>query len=118
MRQGVLEVEVNLGLHVARADDRFVIINGQRADPPHFAAAAHHGDVQSLEFVDLWLGRRLEIRCDPPWSVKRAPIETVSLSEAGVERVFQGVELRFTAAVVTEPGRPFHGAFRLTSSSA
>jgi hypothetical protein len=37
----------------------------------------------------------------------------VSLSEAGAERVFQGVEARFGLAVALEPGKPWHARFRV-----
>jgi hypothetical protein len=39
-RMAMLTVELNLGLHVPNAPDRYVEINGARAEPPHFAARA------------------------------------------------------------------------------
>jgi hypothetical protein len=53
-RQGTLEVEINLGLHVPNADDRWVEIDGRRADPSHFAARARHDGVTRAAFVDAW----------------------------------------------------------------
>ncbi len=94
-RGGSLVVELNLGLHVPHADDRFVEVDGHRAEPPHFAARATHENVTRLAFVDQWAKRRLAIETDRAAQVTRAPIETVSLSESGAERVFQGVEVRF-----------------------
>ncbi|TMQ73472.1 MAG: DUF1926 domain-containing protein [Candidatus Eisenbacteria bacterium] len=112
-RQGLLTVEVNLGLHVPDAPDRFVEIEGVPATPPNFAARAHHAAVRRLAFVDQWAGLRLELWTDRPATVDRAPIETVSLSEAGAERVFQGIEVRFGLAATLEPGQPWRVHFRL-----
>jgi alpha-amylase len=112
-RQGVLEVTLNLGLHVRDADDRWVEVNGRRADPPHWGAHAEHSDVTRLGFVDAWAGRRLDVSLDRPAALARAPIETVSLSEAGAEGVFQGVEARLRFAVTLVEAQPWSVTFRL-----
>ena len=61
---------------------------------------------------------RLEVWADRPAIVDRAPIETVSLSEAGAERVFQGIEVRFGLAVALEAGQPWRARFRLAPGRA
>jgi alpha-amylase len=117
-RHGTLTVELNLGLHVPQAEDRFVEVEGVRAKPPHFAARARHERVRRVAFVDGWADRRLEIALDREATLERAPIETVSLSEDGAERVFQGVEARFTFSVVLEPGTHWTVRFRLSPGAA
>ena len=117
-RHGQLTVVLNLGLHVARADDRFVEIGGARAEPAHFAARARHERVERSAFVDRWAGRSLTLTTDREAQLERAPIETVSLSEQGAERGFQGLELRYTFAVSLEPGRPWRLGFRLATGDA
>jgi alpha-amylase len=117
-RQGALEVELNLGFHVPRAADRFVELDGQPDDPPHLGAQSARDGVRTTSFVDAWADRRLTIAIDPPCDFRRAPIETVSLSEGGAERVFQGVEARYRVALGLEPGRPARVRFRLTLSAA
>jgi alpha-amylase len=112
-RLGRLGVELNLGLHVADAPDRYVEIEGERATPPHFAARVRHPVMSRAAFVDEWALRRLDIWLDRKASLERAPIETVSLSEAGAERVFQGIELRYGFAVALERGKPWRVRFRL-----
>lgn len=112
-RLGRLDVEMNLGLHVAEAPDRYVEVEGVRATPPHFAARTRHPVLSRAAFVDEWAGRRLDLWLDRKASLERAPIETVSLSEAGAERVFQGLELRFGFAVALERGKPWRVRFRL-----
>jgi alpha-amylase len=115
-RLGRLEIEMNLGLHVPQADDRFVEVDGTRADPPHFAARARHEAVARMAYVDLWAVRRLDVWFDRKCSVDRAPIETVSQSEAGAERVFQGIEVRHSFAVALEAGKPWRLHVRLAPS--
>lgn len=117
-RHGRLEVQLNLGLHVPHADDRYVTVNGRRADPPHFAAVVAHADVRAARFVDAWADRALAIAVDRPATLARAPIETVSLSEAGAERVFQGVETTWGFPVALAPGEPWRVTFRLEPGSA
>jgi hypothetical protein len=112
-RRGALAVTLDLGLHVPHADDRWVEIEGRRAEPPHWGAAARHDDVGQAAFVDGWAGRRLELRADRRGALAREPIETVSLSEEGAERVFQGLELVWRFDVSLEPGQPWRLAFSL-----
>src|SRR5262249_14052333 len=117
-RRGELTVTLNLGLHVPRADDRFVEIDGARAEPSYFGAAARHERVERSAFVDRWAGRQLELTTDREAALERSPIETVSLSEQGAERVFQGLELRHTFPVSLDPGRPWRLRFRLAAAAA
>lgn len=117
-RQGQLTVELNLGLHVPEAPDRFVEVEGERAQPPHFAATARHEGVSRVAFVDAWADRRLDLWVDRRATLERAPIESVSLSEAGAERVFQGVEVRVGLAVALEPGQPWRARFRVAPGQA
>jgi len=117
-RRGALTVTLNLGLHVPRADDRFVEIGGARAEPAHFGARARHEGVERSAFVDRWADVRVDVGTDRPATLERAPIETVSLSEQGAERVFQGLELRYTFAAALEPSVPWRLTFRLAARSA
>jgi len=117
-RQGALEIELNLGLHVARAADRFVELDGRHDDPPEFGARSSREGVAVTAFVDAWADRRLTVAIDPRCDFRRAPIETVSLSEGGAERVFQGVEARYRVPLALEPGRPARVRVRLTLAAA
>jgi len=117
-RRGELTVEINLGLHVPQADDRFVELDGERASSPQFGARARHEGVAQSAFVDRWAGRRIDLWTDRRAALERAPIETVSLSEQGAERLFQGLELRYTFPVALEAGRPWRLHFRLGAGGA
>lgn len=112
-RRGRLEVTLNLGLHVPEAPDRWIEIDGAKATPPHFAAAACHEAVRRAAFVDAWAGRRLEIVVDRAAQLRRAPIETVSLSERGAEKVFQGLETCWTFDADLTANEPWRVVFTL-----
>jgi alpha-amylase len=117
-RRGALTVELNVAIHVPRAPDRWIEVEGAQAVPPEPAARASHPSVSRSAFVDEWAGRRLDVETDRPAELSRAPIETVSLSEAGAERVFQGVEARYRFAVELEADRPWTLTFLLRPRGA
>jgi len=117
-RRGTLEIVINLGLHVYRADDRWVEIDGRRTDAAHWGAEERRGGVRAAAFVDAWADRRLEVETDRPAEWSRAPIETISLSEAGAEAVFQGVESRYRFDVEIPAGGAWNVSFRLRALRA
>jgi hypothetical protein len=85
------------------------------------ARATHGWDYETWytgRFVDRWADRRLDLWVDRKATLDRAPIETVSLSEAGAERLFQGIEVRFGLAVALEPGKPWRARFRVAPGRA
>ena len=55
--------------------------------------AAGERDGERLALVDDWLGLTATLTWSPRARILWAPVYTVSLSEAGLERVWQGVEL-------------------------
>ena len=112
-RSGRFEVALHLGVHVPNSPDRFVVVNGDRAERPAFSARASHARVRRLDLVDQWAGVRLEIELDREADLDRSPIETVSLSERGAERVFQGIAARFSFPLELEPGQPWTVRFTL-----
>jgi hypothetical protein len=102
--RGSFAVECNWGLQVPEAEDRFVEVDGAPVRPPHFAARAEHAACRRVAFVDRWAGRRLEVSWSEPGTLRRAPVETVSLSEAGGERVFQATEAVVAWPLELAPG--------------
>jgi alpha-amylase len=62
-------------------------VNGARSRHDGIGAAT---SVESLGQGNSWLGLALETAISPPADAWHAPIETVSNSEAGFERVYQG----------------------------
>jgi 4-alpha-glucanotransferase len=112
-RTGALDVVLNLGVHVPDAPDRFVLVNGAPVTPANFATRAAHDAVRSFALVDAYEAARLDIAIDREARLTREPIETVSLSEGGAERIFQGLEARFTFDVALAAGAPWIVRFTL-----
>jgi alpha-amylase len=77
-------------------------IGGQRAG--HDGRGASAGLEQLAQGND-WLGLRIDTRIEPACDAWWAPIETVSNSEEGFERVYQGSALLMSWLVDLEPGQ-------------
>ena len=70
---------------------------------------AHDGSgqalgVEAIGFGNDWVGVAVEARPEPAADAWWSPIETVSNSESGFERVYQGSSLLFSWPVRLEPG--------------
>lgn len=98
-------VENNFNLLVADAPDRYLVADGRKCRPARFGATGDLKDVSWIALVEGWLGWHLKISISHPVGFSRYPIETVSLSEAGAERNFQGLSLLFHYPVDLEPNR-------------
>jgi len=85
--------ELNLAFYMGPPPDRFVEINGRAAEEPSFFAVAETTGVEEVRIVDAWLGLAARLRLDPPGTLWRCPLQTISQSEAGYERVAQQVSL-------------------------
>jgi len=60
-------------------------------DERHLAAARHHGVAAAFEVAEPAVGVRLAMAVDPPAELLSFPVETVSESEGGLERTYQGL---------------------------
>jgi alpha-amylase/alpha-mannosidase (GH57 family) len=72
------------------SDDRYFYFVGYEVEDSKLASIGEVQDVTSFGVVDKWLGVDMNFYLDKFANVWRFPIETVSLSEAGFERVYQG----------------------------
>ncbi len=82
-------VEFNFGLMAGDAHDRYYQINGAKPSDPRLKSMASTEGVTSVSLSDEWQGLQVKVESDRPLTLWRFPIETVSLSEAGFERVYQ-----------------------------
>jgi alpha-amylase len=90
---GRFGVELNLAFYMGPPPDRIVEINGQPAADPSLFAVAETPGVREVRVVDAWLGLAARLTLDPPGTLWRCPVQTISQSEAGYERVAQQVAL-------------------------
>ncbi|MBI4561746.1 MAG: DUF1926 domain-containing protein, partial [Candidatus Rokubacteria bacterium] len=58
----------------------------------------------ALSLVDEWLGTEVALQWRRPARVAWAPVETVSLSEAGFERLYQGSAILLAWPLELPPG--------------
>ncbi|RMH63217.1 MAG: DUF1926 domain-containing protein [Calditrichaeota bacterium] len=82
-------VEFNYGLQAGHADDRYYYLESGKPDDPYLDSV---GSLEAQSFVGLRdeymrIDIRLEAENTDAWW--RCPVETISLSEAGFERVYQ-----------------------------
>ena len=66
--------------------------------------------------VDEWLGGEVALSFTAPAEVAWAPVETVSLSESGFERIYQGSALLVAWPVRLAPGETWDGLARACAS--
>jgi len=82
--------EFNLNLLAPCADDRFFLINGVKFAGNNLGGRGDRSDVKMFSLVDDWLGIRINLSASLPARWVWHPVETISLSEEGIERVYQG----------------------------
>jgi alpha-amylase len=82
-------VEFNFGLQAGHAEDRFYYSKNGALKEKYLDARAMMEDVRFIGMKDLWRGLDIQIELDKNSSIWRFPIETISLSEAGFEKVYQ-----------------------------
>ena len=91
--------QLNLTLTAGEAPGRYYRIAGS---PSLGARGAITAD--TLTLVDEWMGAEIELRSSVVADLGFAPIETVSLSEAGFERIYQGSAILVSWPVTIAPG--------------
>ena len=82
-------VEWNIGLMAGDAHDRYFVIDGRTLANNRLGIPGEEREVSSVRLVDEWLKIETAFAFDRPCVVWRFPVETVSLSEAGFERLYQ-----------------------------
>ncbi len=84
-------VEMNFGLLGGDSPDRYYQVNKVKVGPLN--SHGQHGDVESVSLVNEWDNFRINLDFGTECQLWRSPIETISMSEAGFERVYQASAL-------------------------
>ena len=82
-------IEWNTGLLAGNSHDRYYQVQGLELDEKHLASKGELTELNQLSLVDEWQKLAVAFLFDQPTTIWRFPIETVSLSEGGFERVYQ-----------------------------
>jgi 4-alpha-glucanotransferase len=91
---GQWAVQWNLALTAGGGGDRYLALPGR----PPLSSTGRQDDITGLTLVDEWIGLEARLEWSPQAEVAWGPVETVSVSESGFERIYQG-----TAYLVTWP---------------
>ncbi len=93
-------VQLNLALTAGDAPGRFYRLPGQ----PSLGSCGRREAARDLAMVDEWLGAEVDVGWSRPGDLGWAPVETVSLSEAGFERIYQGSAILVAWPIELVPG--------------
>jgi hypothetical protein len=85
-------VQWNLALSAGEAPGRYLTLAGR----PSLGSAGRLAGATEVTLVDEWLGLRARLAWSPGAELAWGPVETVSVSEAGFERIYQGLALLLT----------------------
>jgi alpha-amylase len=108
-----LGCEFNVSLLAGNAHDRYYDIPGHVLEKRNLASIGETNDVQQLSLVDEWLKLRLTLAFSRSASLWRAPVETVSQSEAGFERVYQSSMVMPIWRLSLPPGKSWEADIRV-----
>ena len=100
-------IEFNINLLAGDASDRYYRIPGAQLEDRRLASTGELENVLEVHLIDEWNGFEVFLKTDKNGSLWRFPIETVSLSESGFEKIFQGSCLLFYWPLDLEPKKQF-----------
>jgi len=98
-------LEFNFGLLGGDSPDRYFKLNGAFAG--RLNTLSEDLAVSNLALVDEWDNFTINLKLKTPAKLWRAPIETISMSEAGFERVYQASSLLPYWNLDLKPGQKF-----------
>ncbi|MBN2105066.1 DUF1926 domain-containing protein [bacterium] len=83
-------IEHGFAFHAGNDPKRFYRINRRSPENPSLSGIAEESGVTHFSLSDNYLNVTITLTWNKPADLWRFPIETVSMSEAGFERVYQG----------------------------
>jgi alpha-amylase len=105
--------EFNFSLLAGNAPDRYYDIPGHTLDKRNLASQGETNNVRQVGLVDEWLKLTVILAFSQPAVLWRAPVETVSQSEAGFERVYQSSMVMPLWRISLSPGKVWDTEMRL-----
>jgi 4-alpha-glucanotransferase len=100
-------VEWNLTLLAGDAHDRNYFVKGRELSQPRLFSLGEERDVEEMGMRDGWLGLEIHFKSGKAAKFWRYPVETISQSEGGFEKVYQGSCLLLGWEVSLKPGAMF-----------
>jgi alpha-amylase len=108
-------LEFNFTMLAGDADDRWITVDGVKPlVQPNLGGRGVHAGVRAVSLHDAWEPLSVHLAWTRPADLWRLPIDTISQSESGFERVYQGTCLLPQWRVVLEPGGEWRQSITLT----
>jgi alpha-amylase len=107
-------IQWNLALTAGEAPGRFYRL----PDRPSLGSRGDAPDRRCVELVDEWVDCAVALAWERSAHVGWAPVETVSNSEAGFERIYQGSSVLLTWPVALAPGKEWREEIVMTVRGA
>jgi 4-alpha-glucanotransferase len=82
-------VQWDLALSAGNAPGRYLTL----PERPSLGSAGRRDGVREVSLVDEWLGLEVRLSWSEDGALAWGPVETVSVSEGGFERIYQGIAL-------------------------
>ena len=98
-------IEHGFAFHAGDDPKRFYRFNGHVPKNPLLNSLGAEEQIRQVSLSDTYLGVSIRLDCKQPASLWRFPIETVSMSESGFERVYQGSVVMLLWHLVLSPGK-------------
>lgn len=83
-------IENNFNFQAGHAEDRFILVDNRRSENPFLDSLGHYGSAGSYTIIDQYRNLAVAFASDRHCEIWHLPIYTVSLSEGGFEKVYQG----------------------------
>lgn len=83
-------IEFNINLLAGNSDDRYYEMEGISQEDRRLNSIGESRSIKKVSLIDEYNGIMVVINSDKNFNLWRFPVETVSLSESGFERIFQG----------------------------
>jgi alpha-amylase len=106
-------IELNINLLAGDASDRYYQIPGRKLEDRRLASMGTLEEITEVQLLDEWNKMKVVLKTDKRCNLWRFPIETVSLSESGFEKIFQGSCLLLYWPLDLEPGGQFEVTIEL-----
>lgn len=110
---GIYSCELNFSMLGGHVSDRYYEVNAKKARPKFLDSTAQKSRVRSLGLASEPDGFRVEVIFTRPVNLWHFPVETVSRSEAGFERIYQSSVVMPFWSLHLKPGDGFESQFAI-----
>ena len=96
-------VEFNIALLAGNAPDRYYYFPAKKLENPILASTGIVENINKMGLKDEWLKLNISFHFDKPTNIWRFPIETISQSEGGFEKVYQSSVVLPNWKIILQP---------------